>query len=129
MAKEKRQTGKWKVLALKKAREDAKDFLNDTQYAHVVELVRRLKDWQDRKQLTDLRIQKIRNDLWELKDKGGVLGKINVRVFFAPLSERKEIIVLGAFKKEMEDQTPGHMIVKMERRLSDYLEDQEGKKP
>jgi hypothetical protein len=122
MAKATPPARKWTIVPLQKAKEDAKGFLNDVQYLHVVQLVKRLVDFGDTEELADLRIEKIRGDVWELKDKGGVLGKINVRIFFAPVAKRKEIVVLGAFKKEAEGQTPAHVIIKMEARLGDYLE-------
>ncbi len=77
---------------LEAAKKDAQAFLNDAQYLHVVGLVKRLASFGNRRELADLRLEKIKSEIWELKDKGGILGKINVRVFFAALPERKQML-------------------------------------
>lgn len=59
---------------------------------------------------------------WELKDKGGPLGKINLRVFLLVDSARKAIVVLGIHKKEDEDQLRSSVIERIERRVRFYYE-------
>lgn len=54
---------------------------------------------------------------FELRDKGGVLGKLNVRVYFAVIECSKTIVVLGCYKKEAEDKTPQYIRSRMRNRL------------
>ena len=74
-------------------------------------------------------------DFHELREKGGVLGKINVRVFFA-VDKRKTadidhhaIVVLGAVKKESEGKTPEGDRIRIKRRLRKYLAGEYGRSP
>jgi carbon storage regulator CsrA len=113
---------KTRLVPLKVAIKDGRGFLSAGQYLHVADIVRRLADWNNPEEIKDLRIEPIQG-LWELKEKGGILGRINVRVVFAYLKDRDEIVVLGAFKKENEGQTPKHIIIRMHNRLRVYLEE------
>ena len=63
------------------------------------------------------------DDFFEVRDKGGVLGKINVRVFFFIEFKSRTIVVLGAIKKENEGQTPGPTKLTMRRRMRLYMEE------
>jgi phage-related protein len=58
---------------------------------------------------------------FELKDKGGPLGRINLRVFFTVLPEHRTILVLHAVKKEADGQTPQRTKILVRRRLRDFL--------
>jgi len=60
-------------------------------------------------------------DYYEIRDKGGVLGKSNVRVFFFVRKEPRETVVLGATKKEKEGQTPLGTKILMGNRKRKYL--------
>jgi len=111
---------KLKVVFFEKARGEARRFLTEGQCLHVEDLARRLEDFGDPTATQDLRIDKVGN-LWELKEKGGLLGRINVRVFFGHVPSRGEIVVLGVFKKEREGATPRDYIIKMENRLNHYV--------
>lgn len=59
---------------------------------------------------------------YEIRDKGGVLRKLNVRVFFFVRKETRTIVVLGAIKKENNGPTPTGDRVSMRRRMRLYLE-------
>lgn len=109
-----------KIIPLSVAIKEARAFLNEAQYLHVVGLVRRLSEFGNEEAMSDMRIEKIAQSIWELKDKGGVLGKINLRVFFGHLTNRELIIVLGAIKKENQHSTPRHIVIRMHNRLRDY---------
>ena len=95
----------WSVHYLSVARAEAMDFLNDEQYAHVTDLLRTLASEVDPTHALMVTVQGV-EDFYELKDKGGLLGKINLRVFFTVLFKEKAIVVVGAIKKEAEGQTP-----------------------
>ena len=110
----------WDVHVLKIARKEGKNILNQTQYDHVVEVLKRLTDWEDKEEISDLRIEKIQ-DFYELKDKGGVLGRLNLRVYFATVPDNKDIIVLKTYKKEEDGACPRYIIINVEDRLEDFL--------
>lgn len=100
------------VVVLSVANAEGRDFLTDVQYLHAVDLVRQLVGFGVQRFETSLTIEKIQ-DFWELKDKGGVLGKINLRVYFAHVVDRNEIVVLSAYKKEDNGKAPGHILVRL----------------
>lgn len=100
---------------------DLKKFLNPGQCCYVQMLVDRLEDFGREDLTTDLRIEKIEGKIWELKAKNNVLGKINVRVFFAFLPKHGGIVALAAFKKETEGATRPHWKIKILNRLAQYM--------
>ena len=110
------ETPKWTLAYLDIVETEARKFLTDNQYTHVVglfdELAYEPEPWRSQTQ----NVEKI-EDFYELKEKGGVLGKINVRVYFAIIDKRKLIMALAAYKKEAEGQTPTHMIIRVRNRL------------
>ncbi|MGE3175845.1 MAG: hypothetical protein AB7O32_00130 [Vicinamibacterales bacterium] len=95
----------WSVLYLEQAASEARSFLNEEQYAHAVDLLRTLAEEVDPRRAQMVQVESV-EDFFELKDKGGVLGKINMRVFFIVLPASKAIVVLGAVKKEADGKTP-----------------------
>ncbi|MFW6125410.1 MAG: hypothetical protein ACOC46_04610, partial [Pirellulales bacterium] len=62
------------------------------------------------------------HQFYELQDEGGILGKLNVRVFFGIDDHRRSIVVLGAIKKESDGATPRGTVVTMNRRWRNYVE-------
>lgn len=110
----------WSVLYLSSARAEAGDFLTESQYAHVVDLMRALAR---EPQPTHPRTVDVRavEDFWEIRDKGGILGKVNLRVFFVVNAEEKQIIVLGAINKSAEGQTPTWAKIRIRRRIREHL--------
>ena len=61
-------------------------------------------------------------DYYELRDKGGILRRLNVRVFFFVHKPTRTIVALGTIKKENNGQTPIGDKVTMRRRKRLYLE-------
>jgi hypothetical protein len=57
------------------------------------------------------------HEFYELRDKGGILGKINLRVYFVVVEERKLILALATYKKEDEGQVPQHIVIRVRYRL------------
>jgi len=102
------------IVVLRLAVEEAKRFLTPVQYEHAVDLVKRTRDFNNPTDFCDLDIRSVQN-IHEIRDKGGVLGRINLRIFFA--YRKRRIIVLGAIKKEDEGKTPEHIIIRMQNRL------------
>ncbi len=61
------------------------------------------------------------DDLLELKDKGGPLGNVNVRVFFVLDKPRVAIVILGAIFKQNNGPTPIGDKKRMQRRKRKYF--------
>lgn len=95
----------WSVEYLTVAKDEANRFLTASQYEHVVDQLRALARERSPTHPHTVSVDAV-EDFWELREKGGPLGKINVRVFFIVDPNRKMIVVLGAIKKENEGQTP-----------------------
>jgi len=110
----------WSVHYLTAARDSAMEFLNETQYAHVVDAFMSLaREADPRRPITEW-VEPVEH-YFELKDKGGPLGRINLRVFFTVLPEHRTILVLHAVKKEADGQTPQRTKILVRRRLRDFL--------
>ena len=111
----------WGLAYLDGARADALKILNKDQYAHVVQQFDALAR-EENPRLS--RTQDVRpiEAFYELRDKGGVLGKINLRVYFAVMDDPRLILVLGCYKKEDEGQVATHIKVKMRNRLRIAIE-------
>ncbi len=112
---------RWNVEILAQAFDEAMDFLNEDQYAHLSNQVRELaaQDEPTRSETVDVRPVE---DFHEVRDKGGVLGKINARVFYFNHKPTRTIAVLGAIKKENDGPTPIGDLRTMRRRKRLYLE-------
>lgn len=111
--------GRYKVVVLACAKREGRKILNAGQYEHVSDIVKRLVDFDDAQEMSDMRIGPI-GDFFELKEKGGLLGNINLRLFFGRLNREREIVVVKAYKKEEESQTPRHVVLNVESRLRAY---------
>jgi hypothetical protein len=110
---------KWNVLVLDLAFKDAMGFLDDAKYHHEVEQIQELAREMDPTHAVTQTIASI-EDFFELKDKGGPLGKINVRVFFTLDKPRAAIVILGAIFKQNNGQTPFGDRKRMKRRKRKY---------
>jgi hypothetical protein len=101
----------WNVLVLDQAHNEAQAILMPIQYVHVREQVRSLARDVDPSHSVLLDVDAI-EDFFELREKGGPLGKINLRVFFgldtrkSGRGKRHAIVVLGVVKKENNGATP-----------------------
>lgn len=108
------------VVVLRAPKKEGHEILNDFQYWHVAKVIMRLADFGDKAAIADLRINPF-GKYWALKLKGGVLKKVNLRVYFAFLGDRREIVILKTYKKEEEGQAPPHIEITLDDRLEDYL--------
>ncbi|HEX8875270.1 MAG TPA: hypothetical protein VF777_00870 [Phycisphaerales bacterium] len=109
----------WSVYYLSSARDEAMGFLNEAQYAHVVDLLRSLASESDPTHPLTVTVEAV-EDFYELKDKGGVLGKINLRVYFVVNQKEKAIVILAAIKKEEDGQTPNWAKTRVRYRLKKF---------
>lgn len=85
-----------------------------------MQLVKRLADFGDRQATSDLDIRPF-GDFWELRLKGGFI-RINLRIYFAFVSDRNEVVVLKVYKKEEDRRTCPAVMLTLEDRLEDYLD-------
>lgn len=109
-------TSAWRLGYVDAAERDARKFLNDEQYAHAVQLFDDLAMETNPRHSTTQDIRPIEN-FFELRDKGGILGKINLRVYFAVFDNTHLILAVGAYKKEDDGQTPQHIKIRIRNRL------------
>lgn len=115
------QTAKatWKLAYLDIAAKEGRKFLDDARYAHAVSLCEQLATEESPTMPHAIDVRAV-EDFHELRDKGGVLGKINLRIFF--VIRDRTIVVLGCFKKENEGQTPTYVKIRMRNRIR-FLDD------
>lgn len=115
----------WNVEILDQAFDEAMSVVDydEDEYAHLAMQVRELAT-QAEPSISDTVDVRPIEDYFEIRDKGGVLGKKNVRVFFFVNKTLKDraIVVLGTIKKENNGQTPVGVKITMRRRKRLYLE-------
>lgn len=109
----------WNCLYLAIAREETAANLDEAQYHHLVEQFQELARHDDPSRSEVLSVDRI-EDFFELRDKGGPLGRINVRVFYLIDKGKRAVVVLGFIKKQAEGKTPLGDIVRMRRRKRRY---------
>ena len=90
------------------------------QYEHIAMQLKDLATHNDPTHSETLSVRAMTpEDFHELRDKGGVLGKTNVRVFFGIDKSRRAIVVLGCIKKQNDGPTPQGDSIRMRRSLAD----------
>jgi hypothetical protein len=112
---------RWDVVILEQVFDEARAFLNEDQYDHLARQVRELARQDDPSHSGTIDVRSI-GDFFEIRDKGGVLGKINARVFFFLPRPARTIVILGAIHKQNDGPTPLGDRRRMERRMKLYLE-------
>jgi hypothetical protein len=115
-----RRTAKSLVVVLAIAKKEGRDNLTDPQYVHVTDIIKRLVYFNDPDEMSDMPIRSV-EDFYELRLKGNALGRKNLRVFFGYFADRREIVVVRAWQKDNEDQTPTHIKTNVKTRLRKYL--------
>jgi len=111
----------WNVEILNSAFDEAMTFLDGDQYDHLARQVRELARQEDPTHSQTIDVRPI-EDFHELRDKGGILQRINVRVFYFVHKPARIVVILGAIKKENNGPTPMGDKITMRRRKRLYLE-------
>jgi hypothetical protein len=106
----------WNVDVLDSAFKEAMNFVDEAQYHHLADQVRELARQSDPTHSDIVDVRPI-EEFFEIRDKGGILGKINVRVFYFVDKPARKIVVIGAIKKENEGQTEPDVRIRMRRRM------------
>lgn len=117
----------WTVVILDVAyREARRTLTNEAQYEHMALQVKELAREDEPARSRVVSIDKV-EDFYELRDKGGVLGGINVRLFFGLDDSERSIVVLGLIKKQNDGPTPLGDKVRMRRRWRKYKKGELGR--
>ncbi len=117
---------RWKVLIHHSAYPEAREFLSDDQYQHIAMQVKELAKENDPTHPTTCSVDAI-EDFHELRDKGGILGNLNVRVFFSVDKAENAIVILGAIIKQNDGPTPLGDKRRISRRRRRYFNGEFGK--
>lgn len=102
---------------------EAMGFLSEAQRRHLALQVQELATEDDPTHSDTVDVRKI-EDFYEIRDRGGVLGGLSVRVFFGVddrNKDNKRIVVLGTIKKQNNGPTPTGDKLRMRRRWRKYL--------
>ena len=66
-----------------------------------------------------MRIEPI-DGIYELKEKGGLLGNINLRLYFDVYQDTGEVVLAKAYKKDEEGSPPRAVVLNAQTRLRSY---------
>ncbi len=102
------------------AYEEAMRLLSVEQYGHVADQFRELAHEEDPTHALHVSVDAV-EDFHELRDKGGILGPLNIRVFYYVDKWTRTIVVVGAISKQNNGPTPLVVKVRMRRRVRSYL--------
>ena len=119
---------RWSVWILGLAFDEAMSFLTPVQYEHVAMQFKEIASQDDPTHSASISVKTMSPEsYYEVRDKGGVLGKINVRVFFGVDKESRAIVVLGSVNKKNDGPTPLGDIIRIRRRWRMYQGNEFGK--
>jgi len=111
---------RWSVDILDASHSEAMSILTEDQYDHVARQVRELASEDEPTRCETVDIRPI-DTFFELRDKGGILGKINIRVFFCLSHETRTIVILGTYNKKQDGKTPDYIRILMRYRMRNYF--------
>jgi len=115
----------WNVLIVDFVFDEAMKFLDEDKYSYLAEQFQELAGHSDPTHSITLSLEAM-EDFYELRDKGGALGKLNVRVFYCIDKETQSIVVVGAIVKKNDGQTPKAVRIRMRRRVRAYFNGEYG---
>ena len=95
---------RWNVLIPDNVHADAMRILNKVQYQHVSGLFHELAKEADPTHCNTLSIDAL-EEFHELREKGGVLNGLNLRVFFLVDKVKSNLVILGVIKKSNDGPT------------------------
>lgn len=116
----------WTVLVLEVAYAEIRRAFSESQYEHLVLQVKELARDKDPSHSQVLSIDKV-EDFFELRDRGGVLGAVNARIFFGLDHTSRSVVILGGIKKQNNGPTPLGDKIRMRRRWRMYRDGAYGK--
>lgn len=110
----------WQVKIMNQAFDESQKILNHAQYKHLADQVKELARHNEPTNSDTLDIKPYEN-FYELRDKGGILGKINVRIYFCLDKESRSIVLLQVMKKENERSIAKGDKITIRRRMRQYF--------
>ena len=110
----------WTVMVLDQAYKEATTLLDNDQYAHMVAQVKELARENEPTRCETVDVRKL-GELHEIRDKWGILKRLNIRVFFYVESSQRLLIILGVINKTNDGSTPVVSRLLMEYRLRKFL--------
>ena len=116
---------RWSVEYLTVAEQKARKWLDGAQYGHLVDQVLALAAEEDPTHAQSLDVKSI-EDFFELRERGGPLGSLVVRVFFGIDKERGSILILGVERKGSQKARKSTK-VRMRSRWKRYLRGKRGR--
>jgi hypothetical protein len=112
---------RWSVWIVSLAFDEAMSFLTPVQYEHLAMQFKELALQDDPTHSVSVSVRSMAPEsYYELRDKGGVLGNINVRVFFGVDKESRAIVVMGTISKKNDGPTPIGDVIRIRRRWRKY---------
>jgi len=109
----------WHVWVPDLAYDEARKILTESQYDHMAMQVKELAREVDPTHASTADVDAV-EEFYELRDSGGPLGGLNVRVFFHLDRDERCIFILGVIKKQNNGPTPLPDKVRMRRRKRKY---------
>lgn len=110
----------WSVWILDAAYDEAMGFLDADQYEHLACQFRDMATEVDPTHSQFASVDAV-EDFHELRDRAGILGGMNVRVFFHLDDVHAALLVLGAIKKQNNGPTPIGDKIRMRGRRRKYI--------
>lgn len=111
----------WDLDLLDQSHSEAMSFLDEDQYDHIARQYRELAMEVEPTICTTVDVRPI-EDFYELRDKGGILKKLNVRSFFCMCRACRTMAALGTINKKNDGKTPDHVRILMRFRKRKYME-------
>lgn len=109
----------WGVVVLDLAHRESSRLLTAPQQSHMRQQVRELARHIDPTHSETISIDKV-EEFYEMRDRGGVLGGKNVRLFYGIDDFQRSVCVLGVIIKQNNGPTPLGDKVRMRCRWRDY---------
>lgn len=112
----------WNVGILGFAFDEADEFLTLSAYRHLADQVKDLASLEEpTNDPPTVDVRRLVNESFrELRDRGGPLGKLNVRLFFGVDHASRALIELGVVTKQNNGPTPRGDLVRMRNRWRKY---------
>lgn len=105
----------WDVHMLVYVFDESWKALNEEQFYYLADQVQHLAKHPNPTMSQELSIDKV-GDFYELREKGGVLGKLNVRIFFDVVEENRLIRILGLYVKKHDGPLYPNVVERIQRR-------------
>lgn len=111
----------WSVHILGPVFAESEKLFDEDQKAHLINQIQELARHKSPTTTETLDVRPIL-EFYELRDKGGILKRMNVRVFFDVDKDRRSIVILGIINKQNDGPTPLGDRKRMAWRLRRYYE-------